>query len=333
MPLPRITVTIEGNPRCVRCGKEITLLQKLGYNKETKRCGACETTVKAALNRFRQAFLSFTQDGVITAEEWAGLRRGATNDQIELYEALAFVRGDALNLLERTLAFAAYDGAITDEEEADILRLKEALAIPNSQAEPLMERLAYLKQLTAIRRGVLPTIRSKARIESDELCHMEIPATYYKVTAKGATPMVGQLLATNKALNFFSPGGGWTITYKSVMRIEEQAGGIYLELTKKQGNGRYVVPQPDLASAIIDTLVRIAKRELMIPQEEVKTRHIPQDVKIAVWQRDQGKCVQCGATSYLEFDHIIPHSKGGANTVGNVQLLCRKCNLTKSDSI
>ncbi|MEW6358135.1 MAG: HNH endonuclease, partial [Planctomycetota bacterium] len=56
-------------------------------------------------------------------------------------------------------------------------------------------------------------------------------------------------------------------------------------------------------------------------------------VKVAVWQRDGGKCVRCGAADYLEFDHIIPFSKGGASTENNVQLLCRRCNLKKGDEL
>lgn len=63
------------------------------------------------------------------------------------------------------------------------------------------------------------------------------------------------------------------------------------------------------------------------------TRHIPQAVRDAVWRRDRGSCVQCGTPENLEFDHIIPHSRGGANTYRNVQLLCEPCNRRKSDKI
>jgi HNH endonuclease len=52
------------------------------------------------------------------------------------------------------------------------------------------------------------------------------------------------------------------------------------------------------------------------------SRTIPQDVKIAVAARDGGRCRQCGSTEELHFDHVIPWSKGGANTVDNIQLLC-----------
>lgn len=60
---------------------------------------------------------------------------------------------------------------------------------------------------------------------------------------------------------------------------------------------------------------------------------IPDDVKLFVWKRDQGKCVKCGSQINLEFDHIIPVSKGGSNTARNIQLLCESCNRKKSNNI
>ena len=64
-----------------------------------------------------------------------------------------------------------------------------------------------------------------------------------------------------------------------------------------------------------------------------KREPIPEDVRIAAWRRDEGKCVQCDSNERLEYDHIIPVSKGGSNTVRNIQLLCETCNRRKSDSI
>ena len=60
---------------------------------------------------------------------------------------------------------------------------------------------------------------------------------------------------------------------------------------------------------------------------------IPKEVQREVWRRDEGRCVQCGSQEKLEFDHIIPVSKGGANTSRNIQLLCETCNRSKSDKI
>jgi hypothetical protein len=67
-------------------------------------------------------------------------------------------------------------------------------------------------------------------------------------------------------------------------------------------------------------------------QEGSLTRQpIPKAVQREVWQRDQGRCVECGSRENLEFDHIIPVSRGGATTTRNVQLLCESCNRRKSD--
>ena len=71
----------------------------------------------------------------------------------------------------------------------------------------------------------------------------------------------------------------------------------------------------------------------VIHEKKKRSRRLTQDVKDKVWRRDEGKCVECGSNENLEFDHIIPHSKGGANTYRNIQLLCEKCNRSKSDKI
>lgn len=64
------------------------------------------------------------------------------------------------------------------------------------------------------------------------------------------------------------------------------------------------------------------------------TRLIPSEVKREVWKRDQGKCVLCGDTKNLHFDHNLPFSRGGTSlSAKNVQLLCMKHNLQKSNKI
>jgi hypothetical protein len=68
--------------------------------------------------------------------------------------------------------------------------------------------------------------------------------------------------------------------------------------------------------------------------DEHRRRLIPSSVKQEVWKRDQGRCVECGATDELHFDHVVPFSKGGTSlTAANVQLLCARHNLKKSAHI
>jgi hypothetical protein len=56
---------------------------------------------------------------------------------------------------------------------------------------------------------------------------------------------------------------------------------------------------------------------------------ISSDTRLFVWQRDQGRCKNCGSTQSLQFDHVVPRSLGGAGTAANVELLCKTCNLRK----
>ena len=71
-----------------------------------------------------------------------------------------------------------------------------------------------------------------------------------------------------------------------------------------------------------------------ILEELELSRRIPTFIKRQVWERDKGKCTDCGSNKDLHFDHILPYSKGGtSNNPANIQLLCQKHNLSKSDKI
>jgi 5-methylcytosine-specific restriction endonuclease McrA len=75
------------------------------------------------------------------------------------------------------------------------------------------------------------------------------------------------------------------------------------------------------------------RTDLREPQLE-QNRMIPTAVKLKVWKRDRGRCVMCGSTDNLHFDHIIPYSRGGSSLVAdNIQLLCARHNLAKRDRI
>lgn len=46
-----------------------------------------------------------------------------------------------------------------------------------------------------------------------------------------------------------------------------------------------------------------------------------------------GRCLACGQSRPLTMDHVVPLSRGGANTPDNLQPLCRSCNTRKGRSI
>lgn len=64
-----------------------------------------------------------------------------------------------------------------------------------------------------------------------------------------------------------------------------------------------------------------------------ESRHIPAEVKRAVFIRDRGRCAfvggdgrTCGERAFVEFHHVVPYAAGGRPTVDNIQLRCRAHN-------
>lgn len=93
-----------------------------------------------------------------------------------------------------------------------------------------------------------------------------------------------------------------------------------------------------------DSKRRVFKFKLEVPVDEMPgvvrdaefehNRIIPTNVKLEVFRRDRGRCVKCGATDGLHFDHILAYSRGGSSvTAENIQLLCARHNLEKGARI
>jgi hypothetical protein len=66
-------------------------------------------------------------------------------------------------------------------------------------------------------------------------------------------------------------------------------------------------------------------------------RYISEKKRLKVLKRDNYKCQKCGRSPathrelFLHIDHIKPFTKGGDNSVENLQTLCNKCNLGKNN--
>jgi 5-methylcytosine-specific restriction endonuclease McrA len=66
---------------------------------------------------------------------------------------------------------------------------------------------------------------------------------------------------------------------------------------------------------------------------ERRREPIPRAVRLAVFERDGGRCVECGSGFDIQYDHVIPLTLGGANTVQNLQILCAPCNQSKGGTL
>lgn len=91
----------------------------------------------------------------------------------------------------------------------------------------------------------------------------------------------------------------------------------------------------------ISTLMRdseIQKQAGIIPyvltgdEHYLDLRAFPEDIKLAVWEKQNHICPLCGKEFDLEFmegDHITPWREGGRTVIENCQMLCKECNRRK----
>lgn len=64
-------------------------------------------------------------------------------------------------------------------------------------------------------------------------------------------------------------------------------------------------------------------------------RHsVPNSLRRNAYNKQNGKCAMCGQKiQYINatVDHVIPISKGGKNSVDNMEVMCYVCNQMKRD--
>ncbi len=97
------------------------------------------------------------------------------------------------------------------------------------------------------------------------------------------------------------------------------SGEVYALLVTREQRNRQRIDRAQATVAMGSQSRRSASRQA-----------IPDDQKQYIWARDEGRCRNCGSTSELQFDHIIPLAMGGSNDDANLQILCGPCNRSKS---
>ncbi|WP_245717587.1 TerD family protein [Nocardia jejuensis] len=321
--------------RCARCGQP-KRVPRFGV---APPCRACESEVNSLLESWRahawQVLLSDGPRGPRWDELWERLRFHMISD-VTGREAL---RPLAVAYLERVVAFAFADGEVEhdelDEFERAIVELQMAVDLGAARAhiDQLRRRMLRGRSLTQVKVGDLPRVeRPDLHLEADELLYLDVNATQIRYLAGGPKFVSGRLIGSSRKLRFVGNGAGTELAWARMVSIRNEYDTVVIEATTARGGGTYRVPDSEYVAAVLEGALRVAKRLVLAPGTR-DTRAIAQDVKSRVWQRDGGRCVQCSDDQYLEFDHIIPWSRGGATSVDNLQILCRSCNLQKGARI
>lgn len=168
------------------------------------------------------------------------------------------------------------------------------------------------------------------KIISDEDLFDEIEKMWILKGKQPTTTDVKKGLSKFSLNTYIRRFGGWRkalevfIEYINSDKVEEGSGeqfndNVEIEIDKKYIDGN-------------------CKKEIVSQKPIHRTpRNINARLRFKVMQRDNFKCCACGASPAkdpsveLHIDHILPWSKGGETVEENLQTLCSKCNLGKSD--
>ncbi len=316
---------------CVRCGQPITGLDRFVAGMRRGRCRTCAATMRSYGEEWRSQFLALYAAGIPTQATWNQLETLRQQHDLDIPDLLLVVGRDVGRVIQEVVQKARARGYMDSDEERFLRQLIQGLQL-QTVADSLKEEVRDLVRIRGIRAGHLPTVSVEVLLNSAELCYLAIPATYEQAGKNGVIARPGRFLLTSTRIVFQESQGGNEISLRHILNVTWGPQSIYLALTRQSMNGRYMVAKPNVFGETVLAATKIYKRYLVVAEQNT-SRQISQPVKIRVWQRDGGQCAQCGTTAELQFDHIIPWSKGGAATVDNIQLLCGPCNRRKSNHI
>ena len=204
-------------------------------------------------------------------------------------------------------------------------------------------------------RDVLESARGKRRSEVEEMVAKLSPrsdaaSSVRRLPAPKAAPLVAPAvpaapMASSLPLPAEASAAAVTALSPDRYKLQLTIGGETLEkLRLAKDMLRHAIPAGDDA-AILDRALTALRADLarkkFAATEKPRpsrrpapgSRHIPAEVKRAVWLRDLGRCAfigtsgrRCAERAFVEFHHVRPYAVGGEAGVENIQLRCRRHN-------
>ena len=144
---------------------------------------------------------------------------------------------------------------------------------------------------------------------------------------------------SNNLWTYFQNVLNWAITNFEMKKFKKIMKGLDWALYYDEFHGK-TLDTVALAKRISELMrdSEIQKPKGIIPyvltgdERHLDLRAFPEDIKLAVWEKQGHICPLCGKEFDLEFmegDHIKPWREGGRTVIENCQMLCRDCNRHK----
>jgi 5-methylcytosine-specific restriction endonuclease McrA len=221
----------------------------------------------------------------------------------------------------------------------DVASTVRKLPGPKAASEPAAGPVPAMRQAT-----LDAEVNDSVPSEAGTANAVDTPITALPSPAPATTPPIVRALAPDRYLVRFTIGSEANEKLRRIQTllrreipngdpgaIFERALTLLLEKVEKTKLGAAARPRPDRP-------IRPATDKIRRPS--VPSRHVPQEVKNAVWRRDGGQCAfvapsgrRCAERTFLEFHHVQPYALQGPATVGNISLRCRRHNQYEAELI
>lgn len=143
----------------------------------------------------------------------------------------------------------------------------------------------------------------------------------------------------NNLWTYFQNVLNWTITNFDLKKFKKIMKGLNWALYYDKYHST-TLDTADLASRISKLILDsdVQKQVGIIPyvltgdERHLDLRGFPEDIKLAVWEKQHHICPSCQKEfdyEFMEGDHITPWREGGRTVIENCQMLCCECNRRK----
>jgi hypothetical protein len=301
------------------------------------------------------SLFAYCRDAVALSEQEAYNRVAVARAARRFPMVLDMLEAGALNLTTvRLLA-----PRLTPENHR--AALESARGKSKLQVEELAARLwprpdvpSFVRKLPASTRPAVPPLELPASLGEGPASRSGAGSILVPPATLPAPPSSLSAPTLSTGVAFPAPSPAWISSRRSAdvtplapdrYKIQVTISGETLEkLRRAKDLLRHAIPSGDEAAildrALTALLAALAQRKLAAtakPRPAGVTakgsRHIPAEVKRAVWQRDLGRCAfvatsgrRCPERAFLEFHHVRPFAAGGEATVTNIELRCRSHN-------
>lgn len=183
------------------------------------------------------------------------------------------------------------------------------------------------------RAGLQPTGLAKKRVTEKE-CFEEIERIWVLLGRQPtATDLIKRKISCYSIDTYKRRFGGWRKALEAFVSYVNSEG-------RNEGEGpNSAVRTHKILKGSQSSSVTTKENVSSFEREHRTSRNVNARLRFRVLQRDHFKCCCCGASPakdssvVLQVDHIVPWAKGGETIIENLQTLCAKCNLGKSDLV